>query len=268
MISLIGLLKEMTSSPKAIIMAGGASVGKSTILKSLEPILKNFTNLNADNYVEDKNSPLYNNLAAASSKIRKEDLPNAINNKQNIIYDTTASNLKNMVPIFDELKDAGYETIMIMVYAHPIISFLRNFKRERKVPAVGVLGTWVNTYNLIEDYKNIFGDKFILVVTPPSTIEEKQAIENFNLALKKGKLSSFFENLLSTGEFASTFRKNIDFSTLSPDDIKKLEASKEKTKKNLDVNIEKISDTFEQIQKNINPINSQELPSILKNFIK
>ena len=54
MIKLLQLLNEVTSQPKAIIMAGGASVGKSTVLKSVESILKGYKNLNADNYVEDK----------------------------------------------------------------------------------------------------------------------------------------------------------------------------------------------------------------------
>jgi len=35
MIKLTDLLKEVTTKPKAIIMAGGASVGKSTVLRSL-----------------------------------------------------------------------------------------------------------------------------------------------------------------------------------------------------------------------------------------
>ena len=51
MISLIQILKEIQSTPKAIIMAGGASVGKSTVLKSLESQLSDFNNLNADKYV-------------------------------------------------------------------------------------------------------------------------------------------------------------------------------------------------------------------------
>ena len=75
MIRLTDLLKEITNKPKAIIMAGGASVGKSTVLRSLQPILKDFIDLNADKYVEDKDSPMYGNLSAASSQIRKQDLP-------------------------------------------------------------------------------------------------------------------------------------------------------------------------------------------------
>jgi len=120
MIKLTDLLKEMINNPKAIIMAGGASVGKSTVLKSLQPVLKGFVDLNADKYVEDKNSPMYGNLSAASVQIRKTDLPNAVDNQQNLIYDTTASNLSTLQPTLNKLNDMGYETMMIMVYAHPI----------------------------------------------------------------------------------------------------------------------------------------------------
>jgi predicted kinase len=165
MIKLTDLLKEVQNKPKAIIMAGGASVGKSTILKTIDSQLKGFENLNADKYVEDKDSPMFGNLSAAASQIRKQDLPNAIAAKRNLIYDTTASNLSTLQPTLDMLNEGGYDVMMIMVYAHPIVSFLRNYKRERKVPAAGVLGTWANVYNLLDEYKNIFGDNFILVNT-------------------------------------------------------------------------------------------------------
>ena len=264
MIKLTDLLKEITGKPKAIIMAGGASVGKSTVLKSLQPIFKDFIDLNADKYVEDKDSPMYGNLSAASSQIRKKDLPNAIANKQNLIYDTTASNLSTLQPTLDELNANGYETMMIMVYAHPIVSFLRNYKRERKVPAVGVLGTWVNVYNLLEDYKNIFGDNFILVSTPASE-EEQAEIANFETAYQQGKLKEYFSDLLSSGQFQSTFRK--DDSTLSPEELEKREKDRAKTKVTLDKSIDKIADTYDSIQANLNPVDSKELPNIVKKFV-
>ena len=247
-------------------MAGGASVGKSTVLKSIESLLKDFRNLNADSYIEDKNSPLYGNLSAASAQIRKKDLPSAIASKSNLIYDTTASSLSTTSPIIDELKANGYEVMMIMVYAHPIISFLRNFKRERKVPTAGVLGTWANTYNLIEDYKQIFGNNFVLVNTPASTPEEFKEIENFQKAYDAGKLQEYFDNLLSTGEFRSTFRK--DDTTLSPEELAKRDKQRAKTKQMVSQNIDKIANTFDTIQSNLNPIDKNELPNIVKNFIK
>jgi hypothetical protein len=265
MIKLTDLLKEIQGSPKAIIMAGGASVGKSTVLNTLKPVLKNFVDLNADKYVEDKDSPMFGNLSAASSQIRKKDLPNTIANKQNLVYDTTASNLSTLQPVLDELNDAGYETAMIMVYAHPIVSFIRNFKRERKVPAVGVLGTWGNVYSLINDYKRIFGDDFILVSTPASTPEEKAEMAKFDAAVKANNLNQYFEELLSSGQFVSTFRK--DDTGLSPEELEKREKQREKTKQQLQVNIDKVSDTFKKIQSDFNPVDIKELPNIVKQFI-
>lgn len=253
-------------SPKAIIMAGGASVGKSTVLKSIESLVKDFENLNADKYIEDKDSPMYGNLSAASSQIKKKDLPNAIQNHKNFIYDTTASNLSTLQPILDDLKSNGYDVMMIMVYAHPIVSFLRNYKRERKVPAVGVLGTWANVYNLIEDYKRIFGDNFILVSSPASTPEEFKEIENFQAAYDSGKLKEYFDNLLSTGEFQSTFRK--DDTGLSPEELAKKEKQRAKTKELLKQNIDKIASTYSNIQSKLNPVDVKELPTIIKNFTK
>ena len=265
MIKLTELLLEAMDKPKAIIMAGGASVGKSTILKSIDSIVKDFVNLNADKYVEDKDSPMYGNLSAASSQIKKKDLPNAIQNQKNLIYDTTASNLSTLQPTLDELNSNGYDTMMIMVYAHPIVSFLRNFKRERKVPAVGVLGTWANVYNLLDEYKNIFGDKFILISSPAATPEEKSEIENFEKAYKENKLLEYFDNLLSSGEFVSTFKK--DDTTLSPEEKAKREKQRETTRKTLEKNIEKISSTYGDIQSKLNPVDAKELPNIVRNFV-
>ena len=266
MIKLTQLLLEITSSPKAIIMAGGASVGKSTILNSIKSSTKDFENLNADKYVEDKDSPMFGNLSAASSQIRKKDLPNAIINKKNLIYDTTASNLGTLQPTLDDLKNNSYDVMMIMVYAHPIVSFLRNYKRERKVPAVGVLGTWANVYNLIEDYKRIFGDNFVLVNSPASTPEEFKEIENFEKAYKSGDLQNYFNELLSTGEFTSTFKKS-DVG-LSPEELVKREKQRETTRKILAKNIDKIASTYGDIQSKLSPVDIKELPNIVNSFVK
>ncbi len=264
MISLIQLLNENTGKPKAIIMAGGASVGKSTFLNSYKQELKGFENLNADKYVEDKSSPLYNNVMGSSSKIKNEDLPNAIRTKSNLIYDTTASNLKTLVPTLQLLLENGYDIMMVMVYAHPMVSFLRNYKRERKVPAVGILGTWVNVYNLIEDYKRIFKNNFILVNNDPITEEEKREVKNFQTALETNNLQKYFDNLLSDDTFKSSFRK--DDSTVSPLELDKLNKSREKSKEVLSKSIEKLSTTYNDVQSHLNPTDKNEITSILKRF--
>jgi hypothetical protein len=264
MISLIQLLKEVQDSPKAIIMAGGASVGKSSTLNSIDSQLSGFKNLNADKYVEDKNSPLYGNLGGASAKIKKEDLPQAIESKVNFIYDTTASNLKTLKSLVDELKENGYDVMMLMVYAHPIVSFLRNYKRERKVPLIGVISTWVKVYNLIEDYKKMFGNNFVLVTSPPSSTEEKNQIEAFQTAQNQGKLKEYFDDLMATGEYQSSFRK--DDSELSPEELEKREKQRDKTNQAVEKSIEELSQSFDRIQASLDPISMDELPILITKF--
>jgi hypothetical protein len=163
------------------------------------------------------------------------------------------------------LNEGGYDVMMIMVYAHPIVSFLRNYKRERKVPAAGVLGTWANVYNLLDEYKNIFGDNFILVNTPAGP-EEAAEIANFEKAYQDGTLKEYFDNLLSSGQFVSSFRK--DDTVLSPEEKEKREKSREKTKQMLYQNIDKIANTYGDIQSKLSPIDSKQLPNIVNNFTK
>jgi uridine kinase len=62
MIKLLDLLLEAEEGKKAIIMAGGAGAGKSTFVKQIRSDLQKagWKELNADKYVEDKESPMYN----------------------------------------------------------------------------------------------------------------------------------------------------------------------------------------------------------------
>ena len=58
MVKLIQLLREVTNSPKAIIMAGGAGSGKTTFTNNIKSDLKknNWNIFNPDNYIEGKKS--------------------------------------------------------------------------------------------------------------------------------------------------------------------------------------------------------------------
>lgn len=241
-------------------MAGGAGAGKSTFVKQIRPDLKKngWIELNADKYVEDQDSPMYNNLAKASIQIDKVDLPNTIKSGQNFLYDTTATNVQRI----EGIKDYGYDTMMIMIYTNPIVSFLRNFKRERKVPTVGVLSSWNNIYKNISTYKSMFGNDFHLIETGMNPEEEKM-VEEFKKAHKSGKLKDFFEELLSSGQFKSTFRKD-PTKQKSPEEIAK---SKELVDKQIDI----LSDQFDTIEKQVNQLKAEDQNSVVsktKSFIK
>ena len=107
---------------------------------------------------------------------------------------------------------------------------------------------------------------FVLVSSPAVTPEEFKEIENFQKAYDSGKTKEYFDNLLSTGEFKSTFKKS-DVG-LSPEELAKREKDRAKTKMVLDKNIDKIADTYEAIQSNLTPVDMKELPNIVKNFVR
>jgi predicted kinase len=260
MIKLLDILKEVKSQKKAIIMAGGAGAGKSTFVKQIRPDLKsnNWTELNADKYIEDKDSPMYNNLGKASSYIEKQELPQTINKGQNFLYDTTGANPSKI----QNIVDSGYDTMMVMVYTSPIVSFLRNFKRERKVPTVGVLTSWNNVYKNLSTYKQMFGDKFYLVQTG-LTPEEAKMVGRFNQAYNSGELKQFFESLLKSGEFKSTFRNDPD-KKKTPEEIAK---SKELVDRQIDI----LSDQFDDIESQVKSLGSYDMSNVVskvKSFIK
>ena len=259
MIKLLDLLMEARGGKKAIIMAGGAGAGKSTFVRQIRPDLKKagWTELNADKYVEDKDSPMYNNLAKASIQIDKKDLPDTVQSGKNFLYDTTATNVERISGI----KDSGYDIMMVMVYTNPIVSFLRNFSRERKVPTVGVLSSWNNVYKNIDTYKKMFGNNFYLVETGKSAEEEKMVGE-FEKAFKSKKLKDFFEDLLSSGQFKSTFKKD-PTKQKTPEEIAKSKAAVEKQ-------IDVLSDQFDTIEKQVEQLKTQDMSSVVskaKSFI-
>ena len=259
MIKLLDLLLEVDGQKKAIVMAGGAGVGKSYFVRQIRPELNKagWVELNADKYVEDKEGSMYNNLAKASIQIDKVDLPNTIKSEKNFIYDTTATNVDRIYGI----KQSGYDVMMIMIYTNPIVSFLRNFKRERKVPTVGVLSSWNNIYKNIDTYKKMFGDNFYLLQSEVSD-EENKMVDEFIKAHKSGKLKEFFESLLSSGQFKSTFKKD-PTKQKSPEELAK---SKQIVDKQIDI----LSGQFDTIEKQVDELGSENMQSVVskaKSFI-
>lgn len=260
MIKLLDLLKEAKTGSKAIIMGGAAGAGKSTFVNQIRPDLQKagWEELNADKYVEDKDSPMYKNLTRASMKIDKEDLPNAIQTRQNFLYDTTATNVGRISGI----KDSGYDIMMIMVYTHPIVSFLRNFSRERRIPTIGVLTSWNNVYKTIDEYKKMLGDQYYLVQTAVSPEEEK-VVKDFDAALKSGKLKEYFSDLLSSGKYSSSFKKD-PTKVKTPEEIAK---SKEQLNKQIDL----LASQFGQIEKQVAKYKTADMSQAVaaaKSFIK
>lgn len=196
------LILEGRNKPKLVIMAGGAGTGKSYLLNQLD--LGSLHLVNPDKYVEDPDHPAYNKLNPGVAAANKE-ADQLTDEKASFVWDTTASNPKKV----KEILAKGYDIYMVMVYTHPVIAYISNAKRARRVPSSAVFKTWRNVYNLIEDYNKMLKGNLSIFVNTRSGEFDKY-IEEFNTAAKNGAagISDYLETLnkkldLETG---STFR--------------------------------------------------------------
>jgi len=276
MIKLLELLKEvMAPKDKMIIMAGAAGSGKSTLISKIKSATPGFEIINPDKYVEDKDSPMYNNLMQSSMQVDDKDVPDALANHKSFIWDTTASNANKLFGGLYKRKEVpgllnqhpDYDVMMIMVYAHPIVSFLRNFKRERRVPRIGVISTWNSVYGNIDTYKSKLGDNFIMYQAPDD--EYQTEINEFNEAVKQGRLYDWLEELTSKDpdQFRSTLGNKAPEPT-TPEEQAKKDKAKEKSIEAYKQQVEQLEREFTNINDKIknSVLSEQDIVSKVKNF--
>ena len=110
-----------------------------------------------------------------------KDVAAAAEESINFVWDTTASNPSKV----KDLLDKGYDVYMVMVYAHPMISYAANFSRNRAMPAVAVFSTWRNVYQLIGQYQDMLGDNLSIYVSDRGG-EYNKEVEDFNKAAERG----------------------------------------------------------------------------------
>lgn len=201
------LILEDRNKPKLVVMAGGAGAGKSYLLNQLD--LGSLHQVNPDKYVEDPNSPAYNKLSPGVALANKEAEALA-DKKTSFVWDTTASN-PSKIELF---LSKGYEVYMVMVYTHPMIAYISNFKRNRNVPKSAVFSTWNNVYNLIEKYnKMLKGNLSIFVNTRGGEFDKE--VEGFNAAAKNGAagISDYIEKYNEKNDTGkSSFRQEYEMS--------------------------------------------------------
>ena len=276
MIKLLELLKEvMAPKDKMIIMAGAAGSGKSTLISKIKSATPGFEIINPDKYVEDKDSPMYNNLMQSSMQVDDKDVPDALANHKSFIWDTTASNANKLFGGLYKRKEVpgllnqhpDYDVMMIMVYAHPIVSFLRNFKRERRVPRMGVISTWNSVYGNIDTYKSKLGDNFVMYQAPDD--EYQTEINEFNEAVKQGRLYDWLEELTSKDpdQFRSTLGNKPPEPT-TPEEQAKKDKAKEKSTEIYKQQVEQLEREFTNINDKIknSVLSEQDIISKVKSF--
>lgn len=271
------LLSEAPESAKAIIMAGAAGAGKTYLAKSaVIPNAPGFKYMNPDTYIEREEEPM--NLTQASAQVDNKDVPAAVDSAENFIWDTTASSAAKMVGgLFRKkqvpglLNNETYDFMMIMVYADPMVSFLRNFQRERRVPKVAVLSTWNKVYGNIGAYSSKLGKNFMMYQAPVQDAEIKKEVEAFEAAQKAGKLEDYFTDLLEKGgdKFSSSFKSEVPDEDLSPEELEKRQKSRAKTQELFQAQIKELAKQFGAVKGEVNKYlkSEEEIASRVKQFV-
>ena len=203
MISLVQLLKEVQGKPKALILAGAPGAGKGSILGKLDlgglkifnlddTILalakaEGFT-LNQKNTDAENRSAFMKAMQAASKKLKDEQIPGAIANKDSFILDGTSASVKQTTQLKQDLEAAGYDIMMLFVYADLETVLKRNEKRfeksggeDRSLMPSAVYRTWLGVYKNFETYQQMFGDNFI----PVSNLGKDETIKDVEQILTK-----------------------------------------------------------------------------------
>jgi dephospho-CoA kinase len=181
MIKLATLLKEITSNPKAIFLAGPAGSGKSYVSKQLLP--SSYKVINSDDTYEEllKASGIglkqkdftpdqlsqAAKLQAQARKTTQDTLAKSIEDKNNIVIDGTGAASGPVLKKKQQLEDLGYETLMLMIYVSPLTSLERNTQRDRSLMPGIVLRTWRDVNKNIDIYRQAFGGNFILLDNNP-----------------------------------------------------------------------------------------------------
>lgn len=199
MISLMQLLKEVQGKPVAILLAGAPGAGKGSVLRDLD--LSGLKTLNLDDTIaalsktdgftlnqkaadaEDR-SKFMKAMAAATKKLKGEQIPQAIANGESFILDGTSASKNQTIKLTNELKEAGYEVMMLYVYTDLETSLKRNQERfeksdgeDRSLLPGAVLSTWKGVIQNFNDYQDLFGSNFISVANTGED-ETMKDIEN------------------------------------------------------------------------------------------
>lgn len=255
MISLVSILKEVYNlTPKAIIITGDRGIEKTTFFNIVEPHIPSGTKI-----------------------IRNQEVPQTINSKQSFIYDTTKQSFEDIVKTIQEAQNAGYQIMVVTLYGSPIVDFLKNFDKNKKLSKNIVLNNWARIYKDIDSFSKIPNTEYLLVQTEMSPDERKKVAE-FERAYKSNDLEEYFKQTISqdSGSFKSSINKKpSDIKSAEdlpdPEVLKTKKDIKEKKEKKFSDIIKDLKDQFKQVEKFLKilkPVSYKEAIGKIKDFTK
>ena len=195
MISLVEILNEIIGKPKAIILAGAPGAGKGFILRGLDlsglttynldldfvPLLKKAgVSLDLKNATPEERSEAAKLMRQATSKLKDEDLPKAIANRESFILDGTAASYRQTEKLKEELENAVYTDLERSLKQNQD-RFDKSGGEDRSLAPAIVMRTWNSVTQNYDEYKNAFGDNFVSV----SNLLKDEKLEDLESIVKK-----------------------------------------------------------------------------------
>ena len=251
MISLMELLKEAQGAPKAVILAGAPGAGKSSIvgdiisdlgLKTLNIDDDFIANLKAAGVSLDLKSADAEGRSKAAKAMQaaqksyQQKLDQEIQERdENIVIDGTAASYNKTKALKEKLEAAGYDVMMVYVYASLEKSLSKNqdrFERsggeDRSLMPSIVMQTWANVTKNFIPYLDLFGnyciattkdkklansrdlediiDQYIKHFTPTDTKEKSEKEKARSVAQKK-KTEQEIRDLMSKENVTQTVQQ-------------------------------------------------------------
>ena len=173
-------------------------------------------------------------LQSQARKSTQDRLSDAMDNLLDLVIDGTGGAYNPIVKKKNELETLGYETLMLMIYVSPLTSLKRNSERERSLMPGIVLRTWRDVNKNINDYRQLFGDKFILINNDPEGSEK-----DFNSNL----LKPYIDDSKAIGK------------PKSPEEQQKSDEDKARLNKDIEIMVKDLP-TFDTIETAKNKINT------------
>ena len=109
-----------------------------------------------------------------------------MNGRLGLIIDGTGHKYGKILEQKRELEEIGYDCFMVFVYTDLDVAQKRNMERPRKLNPELVETSWNDVQKNKISYQGLFGNSNFMMVDNSKTLDEKKAIDKFDMLMKKG----------------------------------------------------------------------------------